>query len=35
MLFNIFINDINSRIECILGKFADETKLCGAVDMSE
>jgi len=32
--FNIFINDIDNGIECIC-KFADDTKLCGAVDTLE
>ena len=35
VLFNIFISDIHSEIECTLSKFADETKLWDAADTSE
>ena len=34
-LFNIFIYYLNSRIECILSKFADNTKMSGAADIIE
>ena len=35
MLFNIFINDIDSGIEYILRKFVGDTNLCGAVNSPE
>jgi len=32
-LFNIFVINMDSGIECTLSKITDNTRLCGAVDL--
>jgi len=33
VVFNIFVSNMDSVIECTLSKFASDTKTCGVVDM--
>ncbi|PKU40246.1 rna-directed dna polymerase from mobile element jockey-like [Limosa lapponica baueri] len=35
LLFNIFVRDMDIRIECTISKFVDDIKLCGAVNTLE
>lgn len=35
VLFNIFVNDTESEIECTCSKFVDSAKLCGVVNTSK
>ena len=35
VVFNIFVSDMDSGIECTLSMFASDTKLCSVVDTLE
>ena len=35
VMFNTFVSNIDSEIECTLSKFTNDTKLCGVVDTLE
>ena len=34
-MFNLFISDLEAGVECMVSKFADDTKLGGAVESLE